>query len=78
MRSDVTWGRLLFQPPALTNPHVVFDPMPFRTHEFVPARAKKIGPIALNFKAHGGRRYPHRQLPWMRMLAAICIFWGRQ
>ncbi len=41
LRKDVTWGRLLFQPPALTNPHVVFDPMPFRTHEFAPARAKK-------------------------------------
>ena len=27
---DVTWGRILFQPPLL-NPRVVFDPLPFRT-----------------------------------------------
>lgn len=41
LRCDVTWGRFLFQPPELTNPHVVFDPLPFRAHEFSPARAKK-------------------------------------
>ena len=41
LRSDVTWGRFLFQPPELTNPHVIFDPMPFRTHEFAPLRSKK-------------------------------------
>ena len=28
---DVTWGRILFQPPALLNPRLVFDPLPFRT-----------------------------------------------
>ena len=27
---DVTWGRILFQPPLL-NPRLVFDPLPFRT-----------------------------------------------
>lgn len=27
---DVTWGRILFQPPLL-NPRMVFDPLPFRT-----------------------------------------------
>jgi hypothetical protein len=27
---DVTWGRILFQPPAL-NPRMIFDPLPFRT-----------------------------------------------
>jgi hypothetical protein len=27
---DVTWGRVLFQPPML-NPRLVFDPVPFRT-----------------------------------------------
>lgn len=26
---DVTWGRILFQPP-LFNPRLVFDPLPFR------------------------------------------------
>jgi hypothetical protein len=28
---DITWGRILFQPPALLNPRQVFDPLPFRT-----------------------------------------------
>ena len=28
---DVTWDRILFQPPALLNPRLVFDPLPFRT-----------------------------------------------
>ncbi len=27
---DVTWGRILFQPPLL-NPRLVFDPLPFRS-----------------------------------------------
>ena len=27
---DVTWNRILFQPPVL-NPRLVFDPLPFRT-----------------------------------------------
>jgi hypothetical protein len=27
---DVTWNRILFQPPVL-NPRMVFDPLPFRT-----------------------------------------------
>ncbi len=27
---DVTWGRILFQPPELLNPRLVFDPTPFR------------------------------------------------
>jgi len=41
LRCDVIWGRFLFQPPALANPHLIFDPMPFRTHEFAPVRGKK-------------------------------------
>jgi hypothetical protein len=42
LRCDVTWGRFLFQPPELTNPHVVFDPLPFRAHEYAGApRARK-------------------------------------
>lgn len=28
---DITWDRILFQPPALLNPRQVFDPLPFRT-----------------------------------------------
>ena len=35
---DVTWGRILFRPPELANPRLIFDPLPFRTHEFVPAK----------------------------------------
>ncbi len=27
---DITWNRILFQPPVL-NPRMVFDPLPFRT-----------------------------------------------
>lgn len=27
---DVTWDRILFQPPLL-NPRMIFDPLPFRT-----------------------------------------------
>jgi len=73
LRSDVTWGRFLFPPPELNNPQVIFDPMPFRSHEFVPARAKKAIRLALIFKAQGGRRYPHRLTPWMRMLATTCF-----
>lgn len=35
---DVTWGRILFQPPRL-NPRLVFDPLPFRTQTVTrPAR----------------------------------------
>jgi len=35
---DVTWGRILFQPPLL-NPRLVFDPLPFRTQTTIrPAR----------------------------------------
>jgi hypothetical protein len=40
-RRDVTWGRVLFVPPALAQPHVIFDPLPFRAHEFAPARSRK-------------------------------------
>ncbi|WP_069963453.1 hypothetical protein [Lacunisphaera limnophila] len=29
-RRDVTWDRILFQPPTL-NPRLVFDPLPFRS-----------------------------------------------
>jgi hypothetical protein len=27
---DLAWGRPLFLPPELTNPRVIFDPLPFR------------------------------------------------
>lgn len=40
LRRDVTWGRILFVPPTL-QPHVIFDPLPFRAHEFAPVRARK-------------------------------------
>ena len=37
---DVTWGRVLFQPPML-NPRLVFDPVPFRTQTLPrPARSR--------------------------------------
>jgi hypothetical protein len=38
---DITWGRILFLPPELANPRVIFDPMPFRAHEFAGIRARK-------------------------------------
>jgi len=28
---DITWDRILFQPPELLNPRQIFDPLPFRT-----------------------------------------------
>jgi hypothetical protein len=42
---DITWGRILFQPPALLNPRQVFDPLPFRTQN-VPRLARSRGPFA--------------------------------
>jgi len=36
---DITWDRILFQPPALLNPRQVFDPLPFRTLS-LPPRAR--------------------------------------
>lgn len=41
LRRDVTWGRVLFVPPELTNPRIVFDPLPFRSQSFAPARTRK-------------------------------------
>lgn len=41
LRRDVTWGRILFVPPELVNPRIVFDPVPFRSHSFAPARTRK-------------------------------------
>ena len=41
LRRDVTWGRILFVPPELTNPRIVFDPLPFRSQNFATARARK-------------------------------------
>jgi hypothetical protein len=38
---DITWGRILFLPPELANPRVIFDPTPFRTHEFAGVRTRK-------------------------------------
>ncbi len=38
---DVTWDRIVFQPPALPNPRHVFDPLPFRTQTLQrPARSR--------------------------------------
>ena len=31
---DVTWDRPVFRPPSLNNWRVIFDPMPFRHHDF--------------------------------------------
>ncbi|HYC72694.1 MAG TPA: hypothetical protein VEB66_15900 [Opitutaceae bacterium] len=40
---DITWGRILFQPPFLPNPRIIFDPLPFRTQLFsAPARRRKV------------------------------------
>ena len=36
---DVLWGRPLFKAPALPNPRVAFDPLPF-TVQRVPARPR--------------------------------------
>jgi hypothetical protein len=41
---DVTWGRILFQPPALLNPRQVFDPLPFRT-QLLPRPTRSRGPF---------------------------------
>ena len=39
---DITWDRILFQPPALLNPRQVFDPVPFRTQNLLrPTRASR-------------------------------------
>lgn len=41
---DLTWGRIVFHAPALPNPRVVFDPLPFRTQNFAALfRAKPAG-----------------------------------
>ncbi|MEN9661919.1 MAG: hypothetical protein RL324_868 [Verrucomicrobiota bacterium] len=31
---DVLWDRPVFRPPDLSNWRVIFDPMPFRAHDF--------------------------------------------
>lgn len=37
---DVTWGRILFQPPIL-NPRLIFDPLPFRSQQLPrPSRSR--------------------------------------
>jgi hypothetical protein len=38
---DITWGRILFLPPELANPRVIFDPLPFRSQEFAAIRTRK-------------------------------------
>ncbi|MBI2814304.1 MAG: hypothetical protein HYX71_08475 [Opitutae bacterium] len=30
-KRDLVWGRPVFRPPALPNPRVIFDPLPFTT-----------------------------------------------
>jgi hypothetical protein len=37
----VTWGRLLFLPPELANPRVIFEPPPFRARDIAGVRSKK-------------------------------------
>jgi hypothetical protein len=41
---DITWDRILFQPPALMNPRQVFDPLPFRTQS-LPRRPRSRAPF---------------------------------
>ena len=41
LQRDITWGRVLFLPPELKNARLVFDPQPFRVHEFTPAKLRK-------------------------------------
>jgi hypothetical protein len=31
---EIIWGRPVFRPPELANPHVVLDPLPFRAMSF--------------------------------------------
>ncbi len=31
---DIAWGRPVFKAPDITNPRIVFDPLPFRTQFF--------------------------------------------
>lgn len=40
-RRDAKWGRFLFLPPELVNPQVIFDPVPFRSTDRTPVRAKR-------------------------------------
>jgi len=40
---DVTWGRILFQPPLL-NPRLVFDPVPFRS-QVLPRSSRSRSPF---------------------------------
>jgi hypothetical protein len=42
---DITWDRILFQPPALLNPRQVFDPLPFRTQN-LPRPPRSRGPFS--------------------------------
>lgn len=42
---DVTWDRILFQPPSLLNPRLVFDPMPFRS-QLLPRSWRSRAPAA--------------------------------
>jgi hypothetical protein len=35
---ESAWGRYQFRPPALSNTRLIFDPQPFRTHEYIPAK----------------------------------------
>ena len=33
---DLEWDRPIFRAPILSNPHVIFDPLPFRNREPLP------------------------------------------
>lgn len=40
MLRDILWDRPIFRAPALPNPRVIFDPLPFRTQLFGALRGK--------------------------------------
>jgi len=42
---DITWDRVLFQPPALLNPRQIFEPLPFRMQN-QPPRLRSRAPFA--------------------------------
>ena len=39
---DLTWGRVVFMPPGLLNPRMIFDPLPMRTQFPVPNPANRL------------------------------------
>jgi hypothetical protein len=41
MLRDIIWDRPIFRAPALPNPRVIFDPLPFRTQLFGAFKGKR-------------------------------------